>query len=130
MRKLAIAIAVLIVCGLAGVGYAAGGDTEFSWTQPDGKGRLQYTDIDILGASTGVFATVTCSGTVTTVTLDATTLTATTLTGTTIDGGAYTANSGVYTGKTVVVTNLYIAATFTQIITYVDGLYIGETTDP
>ena len=125
MRKRAIAIAVLIVCGLAGVGYAAGGDTEFSWTQPDGKGRLQYTNIDILGASTGVFATVTCSGTVTTVTLDATTLT-----GTTIDGGAYTANSGAYTGKTVVVTNLYIAATFTQIITYVDGLYIGETTDP
>ena len=115
MRKRAIAIAVLIVCGLAGVGYAAGGDTEFSWTQPDGKGRLQYTDIDILGASTGVFATVTCSGTVATVTLDAT---------------AYTANSGASTGKTVVVTNLYIAATFTQIITYVDGLYIGETTDP
>ena len=126
MRKLAIAIAiaVLIVCALAGVGYAAGGDTEFSWTQPDGKGRLQYTDIDILGASTGVFATVTCSGTVTTATLDATTLT-----GTTIDGGAYTANSGVSTGKTVVVTNLYIVTPFTQIITYVDGLYIGETTD-
>jgi len=105
MRKLAIAIAiaVLIVCALAGVGYAAGGDTEFSWTQPDGKGRLQYTNIDILGASTGVFATV--------------------------DGGAYTANSGAYTGKTVVVTNLYIATPYTQIITYVDGLYIGETTD-
>ena len=125
MRKLAIAIAiaVLIVCALAGSAIA--GETSFSWSQPDAKGRLLYSDIDIMGASTGVFATVTCSGTVTTVTLDATTLT-----GTTIDGGAYTANSGVYTGKTVVVTNLYIAATFTQIITYVDGLYIGETTDP
>jgi len=123
MRKLAIAIAVLIVCALAGSAIA--GETSFSWSQPDAKGRLLYSDIDIMGASTGVFATVTCSGTVTTVTLDATTLT-----GTTIDGGAYTANSGVSTGKTVVVTNLYIAATFTQIITYVDGLYIGETTDP
>ncbi len=123
MRKLAIAIAVLIVCALAGSAIA--GETSFSWSQPDAKGRLLYSDIDIMGASTGVFATVTCSGTVTTVTLDATTLT-----GTTIDGGAYTANSGAYTGKTVVVTNLYIAATFTQIITYVDGLYIGETTDP
>lgn len=128
MRKLAIAIAVLIVCALAGSAIA--GETSFSWSQPDAKGRLRYSDIDIMGASTGVFATVTCSGTVTTVTLDATTLTATTLTGTTIDGGAYTANSGAYTGKTVVVTNLYIATTFTQIITYVDGLYIGETTDP
>ena len=123
MRKLAIAIAVLIVCALAGSAIA--GETSFSWSQPDAKGRLLYSDIDIMGASTGVFATVTCSGTVTTVTLDATTVT-----GTTIDGDAYTANSGVYTGKTVVVTNLYIAATFTQIITYVDGLYIGETTDP
>jgi len=121
MRKLAIAIAiaVLIGCALAGVGYAAGGDTEFSWTQPDGKGRLQYTDIDILGASTGVFATVTCSGTVTTVTLDATTL----------DADAYTANGGVSTGATVVVTNI-INTTFTQVTTYVDGLYISETTDP
>ena len=123
MRKLAIAIAVLIVCALAGSAIA--GETSFSWSQPDAKGRLLYSDIDIMGASTGVFATVTCSGTVTTATLDATTLT-----GTTIDGGAYTANSGASTGKTVVVTNLYIAATFTQIITYVDGLYIGETTDP
>ena len=124
MRKLAIAIAiaVLIVCALAGSAIA--GETSFSWSQPDAKGRLLYSDIDIQGASTGVFATVTCSGTVTTATLDATTLT-----GTTIDGGAYTANSGASTGKTVVVTNLYIVTPFTQIITYVDGLYIGETTD-
>jgi hypothetical protein len=36
--------------------------------------------------------------------------------------------SGVYTGKTEVVTN--IIGTFTSVTTYVDGLYIGQTTDP